>query len=98
MLLLIIFLPLFSFLSVSTLGFLIGPLGASYLTTLCISLTCIFSWWSFYSIIFFTSSKQMVLTSWIYTNLLQVNWGFLFDTLTLVMLCVVTTISTIYVP
>lgn len=95
MLLLIFFLPLFSFLNVSCFGFFLGAAGSA-----CFSITCIFCSFllSCYLLIQICIFKQIYILKifpWIFIEILQIQWGFLIDTITIIMLCVVTSISTL---
>jgi len=59
------------------------------MTTFCISL------FAFYEVALTGCCVYIKLTSWIDSELLNIDWGFLFDTLTVVMCCVVTFVSSI---
>lgn len=95
MILLIIFLPLFSFLITITMGFIIGTFGSMYLTTSCIVLTTLLSYYLFYYINILGNSYYTVILPWIHLESLQINWGFLVDPLTTTMLCIITSISSL---
>jgi NADH-ubiquinone oxidoreductase chain 5 len=92
MLILIVLLPLFGFFSASLFGRFLG-IGACYLTVLNIFISFSFSCFLLYKIIFLGISHKIILTSWIYLDSLKINWGFLFDSLTSIMLFIVTFIS-----
>lgn len=94
MLILIVFLPLLGFLNAILFGRLLGK-GAGYITFFNTFLSCFLSTLLFYKIVFLGSSYKIVLNPWIYSDLLKVNWGFQFDTLTVVMLFVITFISSL---
>jgi len=95
MYLLIIILPLLGTLSAGFFGSLIGPKGSSFLTTFCIFITFLLSCFSFYEVGLAGSPCYITLFSWIDIDLLNLKWGFLFDSLTVTMLIVVTSISTL---
>ncbi len=95
MYLLLIFLPLIGSFSAGFLGFLIGPFGSSIITTSFVFLSFIFSILSFYKVIFLQTPFYIIISPWIYSEIFQCNWGFLFDSLTVIMLCIVTSISTL---
>ena len=93
MYLIIIFLPLYSFFSAALFGRFIGNIGSSFLTVTCILLTFIFSLVAFFEIGFYKSVVYINLNTWINTEFFNVDWGFLFDPLTVIMCCVVTFVS-----
>jgi len=95
MYLLIIFLPLIGSISAGLFGNKIGPYGATRITSLCILITCIFSYISFFDVALLHSPVYIQLVTWINSGIFNVSWGFMFDTLTVLMLVVVTTVSTI---
>ena len=94
MLILIILLPLFGFLTAILLGRYLG-VGISFLTTFFVLLSFLLSLFLFYSNVLFGSSAKILLGSWIFVDTLNIKWSFCFDSLTCVMLIVVTFISTL---
>ena len=94
MLILIILLPLFGFLTAIVFGRYLG-LGISFLTTFFVLLSFFLSLFLFYNNVLFGSSAKILLGSWIFVDTLNVKWSFCFDSLTCVMLVVVTFISTL---
>jgi len=95
MYLLIIILPFLGTLSAGFFGYYIGYKGASFLTTFFIFLTFLLSCLSFYEVGLSGSPCYITLFPWIDIDLLNLNWGFLFDSLTVTMLIIVTSISTL---
>jgi len=95
MYLLIIFLPLIGSLTAGLFGNKIGSYGATRITTFCILLSGIFSYISFFDVALSQSPVYIRLCYWINSGIFEVSWGFMFDTLTVLMLVVVTTVSTI---
>jgi NADH-ubiquinone oxidoreductase chain 5 len=93
MYLIIVFLPFFSFISAGMFGRLIGSVGSAILTVSWLFLTFLCSLYAFYEVGFCKSPVYIKLTSWIDCELLNIDWGFMFDPLTVVMCCVVTFIS-----
>ena len=89
----ILSLPLFGALLAGGLGRFIGGQGAALLTSSCILLTCFLSGMAFYEVGLSGSPCYVDLTVWIDADTFQVPWGFMFDSLTVVMLMVVTCIS-----
>ena len=95
MYLLIIIIPLLSAIFTGFLGKYIGHKGAPLLTITSILITFLFSTIAFYEVALKGTPCYFKILPWINSGLFQVYWGFLFDTLTVVMLVVVTSISTL---
>ena len=95
MYLLIIFLPLLGFLNAGLFGRFIGPKGASILTVNCLIFSLFFSLFSFYEVALIGSNTYIKLAVWIDSETLNIDWGFLFDSLTVIMCCVVTFVSSL---
>ena len=95
MLLAIIFLPFFSSFISGFFGFYIGRTGSVFLTTLTTFLSLFFSLIIFKDCILYQYDYFIQLGPWINSGLFTCNWSFLFDSLTLIMLIVVTSISTL---
>ena len=93
MYLILIFLPLFSAITAGLFGRKIGPNGASILTVTSLIITFLLSLFCFYEVGLAGSVVYIKLSSWIDSELFNVDWGFLFDSLTVTMCCVVTFIS-----
>ena len=91
----IIFLPLISALVCGFGGRFLGVRGSSIFSTASIMLSSIFSLVIFYEIIFLNSNCTIKLFNWFDSGMLNVCWGFLFDSLTAVMLCVVLIVSSL---
>ena len=91
----IIFLPLISFILCAGGGFLIGRQGAMFISCSLVALACFFSYIAFYQVALCGINKYVFLSKWIDSGLFQCDWSFNFDTLTVVMLVVVTTISSL---
>ena len=92
MLVLIVLLPLFGFIS----GILFGKyVNAPVFTTTMVFLSFIISLFFFFDILTTGVNYKIVLGSWINIGYLNVNWSFLFDSLTAIMLIVVTFISSL---
>ena len=87
---------LFSFFGCLLSGFLgnfFGSRGVSFFSTFCVFVSSLLSALLFFDVWFFGSFFTFYLCPWIYADYLLVHWGFLFDSLTSVMLVVITTIS-----
>jgi len=95
MYLLIVFLPLIGAVLAGFFGKQIGSLGAIRITTLSVILSCFFSYIAFYEVGLLGSPCYITLMVWIQSEIFSSNWGFLFDSLTVIMLVVVTSVSTL---
>ena len=95
MLLSIIFIPILSALLCGFLGRFLGYYGAKILSTMLITWTCILSGYAFYTVGLLKNSHYILLGSWINSDLFYVNWSFLFDSLSVTMLIVVTSVSSL---
>lgn len=94
MLLLIVLLPLLGFFSGSLLGRYLGK-GVCFITTLTTFLSFVFSFTTLLDIINTGNTYILNIGPWIYVDSLQIDWKFCFDSLTSIMLVVVTFISTL---
>src|SRR4051812_21636452 len=70
-----------------------GSRAAELVTTLFLFVSMVLSWMAFYRVGFAHQDSREVLLAWIYSADLKVDWGIRVDTLTVVMLVVVTTVS-----
>ncbi len=90
----IVFLPLFGFLLAGLFGKSIGAKGSEYVTSGFLIVAAVLSWIAFFSVGFSTTEPQSIqVLRWIDSGALNVNWAFRIDTLTVVMLVVVNTVS-----
>ena len=95
MYLLLIFLPLIGSCCAGLFGRFLGPFGSSYITVFCLVSTFCISLFTFYEVALLNCCVYIKLGPWINSELLNVDWGFMFDSLTVVMCCVVTFVSSI---
>jgi NADH-ubiquinone oxidoreductase chain 5 len=95
MYLLIVLLPLISALTAGFFGRFIGREGAKYITTGSIMITCAMSYVAFYEVALMGQPVHFDLMTWIDSEMFSFSWGFLFDSLTVVMLVVVTSVSSL---
>lgn len=95
MYLLIVILPLLSAIGAGFFGRFIGEKGAVILTTTSIGVTAIISLIAFYSVGICGNPVYFKVATWIDSANFIVDWGFLFDSLTVVMLVVVTVVSSL---
>lgn len=93
MFILLVFLPFFSFCMVAFFGRFLGHRGSMLITTGSVFCSMLLSWFSFYYIAILQYDFSYNFGSWFTSGLFVVEWCFLFDVLTAVMLVVVTTIS-----
>jgi NADH-quinone oxidoreductase subunit L len=89
----IVFLPLAGFLVAGLFGRLIGARASEIVTTALLFLSCILSWIAFVNVGFGTGATRIQLAQWFASGDMVVDWAFRVDTLTVVMLIVVTTVS-----
>ena len=94
MLILIVFLPFLAFFSGSLFGRYLG-FGTCYITTTSVVLSFILSFFLFIKIIITGVVYKVVIATWIHSDSLFIEWSFCFDSLTSVMLIVVTFISSL---
>lgn len=94
MLILIVLLPLLGFLSGALFGRYLGK-TVCYTTTGGVFLSLLLSFSLLYQVLAYGVSYKVNAISWIVVDTLQIDWNFCFDSLTSVMLIVVTFISTL---
>jgi NADH-ubiquinone oxidoreductase chain 5 len=95
MYLLIPFLPLLAFFVASVFGRYIGRKGSTIITTTCIFATAVLSTVAFYEVALTETNCYVQVATWIDSAILHASWGFLFDSLTVIMLIVVTYVSAV---
>ena len=93
MYLLVIFFPLLGSLITGVFGRFLGRQGSIILTTSCLFLSFLISLLIFYEVGLSNSICIIKLEKWFDVGLLNTSWGFLFDSLTSMMLIIVTLIS-----
>jgi NADH-ubiquinone oxidoreductase chain 5 len=93
--LLVIFLPLFGFILAGIFGRYIGSKGSVGLSFLSVFLSFLCSTFCFYETVICHCFVYISLNSWIKIELLNIDWGFMFDSLTSLMCCIVSFISTL---
>ncbi len=90
----IVFLPLIGFLIAGLFGRMIGDKASEYVTSGLVSLSALLSWIAFFSVGYSDAQTQIVpLFTWIQSGNFAVEWAIRVDTLTVVMLVVVNTVS-----
>lgn len=95
LLLTLIFLPFLGAITAGFFGFYVGRKGSVFITTLTTFLSCIFSLILIYNSITNEYEYLIYISTWINSGLFSCNWSFLFDSLTMIMLIVITSVSTI---
>nr|YP_009131077.1 NADH dehydrogenase subunit 5 [Asparagopsis taxiformis]AHX02413.1 NADH dehydrogenase subunit 5 [Asparagopsis taxiformis] len=93
MYLLIVMLPLFGALISGLGGRFLGRYGSSILSTLCVFISSMLSVMVFYEIGVCGNTCFISLNPWVEVGDFKVSWGFLFDSVTAIMLIVITIIS-----
>src|SRR5450631_3810249 len=92
----IVFLPLLGFLIAGPFGWRIGDRPSELVTTSFLFVCCVLSWIVFFEVALGTAPASVsVIGNWFTSGALQVNWSLKIDTLTAVMLVVVTTVSSL---
>ena len=95
MYLLLVFLPLLGSLQSGLLGRFLGGRGGAAITIGCVATSAILSGLAFYEVALCGSVCVAPLSSWFSSEMFDASWGFYFDTLTVVMLMVITSISSL---
>jgi NADH-ubiquinone oxidoreductase chain 5 len=91
----LVFLSLIGYCITGLFGRQIGPKGAAALTTSCLFVSFLLSLFAFYEVGLMESFVYIRLATWVSSEVLLINWGFMFDSLTVVMCVVVTFVSTL---
>src|SRR3954453_16202770 len=89
----IVFLPLIGFLIAGCFGRWIGVRASEIVTTAFLFVAMLLSWIAFIRVGFGAGSTHVQVANWMTSGELAVDWAFRIDTLTAVMLIVVTTVS-----
>ena len=95
MYILIIAMPLIGASIAGLMGRKVGEKGAGYITSICMVITALMAWTIFYEVGINNAPTYVKLFTWIDSGLLTVNMGLQYDSLTAIMLIVVTSISTL---
>ena len=92
---LIVFLPLLAAIISGFFGNKLGNRFSEILTSLFVSISAIFSIYIFYNVMINDYNSNIIISSWISSGTLEVNWSIKIDPLSSVMLVVVTFISSL---
>ena len=95
MYLILVFLPLISSITAGLFGRYLGPKGSSIVTVISLMTTFFTSTFIFYEVAIIGCPVYIKLMPWINSELLNADWGFLFDSLTVTMCCIVTFVSSL---
>jgi NADH-ubiquinone oxidoreductase chain 5 len=90
MYLLLVFLSLIGSCLAGLFGRHLGSWGSSILTTSCLFLSFLLSCFAFYEVALLGCCVYIKLATWVSSEVLNIDWGFMFDSLT-VSMCVVVT-------
>ena len=93
MYLLLVFLSIIGSCLSGLFGRYLGSFGASIITTSCLFLSFLIALFAFYEVSLIGCFVYIKLSPWINSEVLNVDWGFMFDSLTATMCVVVTFIS-----
>ena len=91
----ILILPLMGSIISGFFGRKIGVTGSHIITITCLLLSSILASIAFYEVVIAGSPVEINLTTWVNSGILVINWGFLFDSLSVAMLIPVLFISTL---
>ncbi|WP_127089744.1 NADH-quinone oxidoreductase subunit L [Aquabacter cavernae] len=91
----IVFLPLIGFLITGMFGRAIGARASEVVTTSFLFIACILSWIAFFNVAIGGHDVRVQLMQWIYVGDFKVDWALRIDTMTAIMLIVVTTVSSL---
>src|SRR6476620_5129963 len=89
----LVFLPVIGSCLAGLFGRFLGSWGSAIITTSCLFISFLISLFAFYEVGFVGCFVYIKLTTWISSEVLNVDWGFMFDSLTVTMCVVVTFIS-----
>ena len=93
MYLLLVFLSLIGSCFAGLFGRYLGSWGSAIVATSCLFLSFLISLFAFYEVGLTGCFVYIKLTTWISSEVLHIDWGFMFDSLTVVMCTVVTFVS-----
>ncbi|MFG1426588.1 NADH-quinone oxidoreductase subunit L [Roseixanthobacter glucoisosaccharinicivorans] len=91
----IVFLPLIGFLIAGLFGRVIGARPAEIVTTAFLFISCVLAWVAFFQVGFGGHDAHVQVMRWIHVGDLKIDWAFRIDTMTAIMLIVVTTVSSL---
>jgi NADH-quinone oxidoreductase subunit L len=89
----IVFLPLVGFFIAGLFGRVIGPRPSELVTTGLLFVSAVLSWVAFFNVGYGTGATRVQVAQWFASGDMVVDWAFRIDTLTVVMLVVVNSVS-----
>jgi NADH-quinone oxidoreductase subunit L len=91
----IVFLPLVGFLIAGLFGRSIGARASEIVTTSLLFVACLLAWIAFVDVGFSGHDARVQVMKWIYVGDLKIDWALRIDTMTAIMLIVVTSVSSL---
>jgi NADH-quinone oxidoreductase subunit L len=91
----IVFLPLLGFLIAGIFGRFMAPRASEFITTALLLIAAALSWVAFVNVGFGSGATRVQIATWMVSGDLVVDWALRIDTLTAVMLVVVTSVSSL---
>ncbi|MFG1357811.1 NADH-quinone oxidoreductase subunit L [Xanthobacter pseudotagetidis] len=91
----IVFLPLVGFLIAGLFGRSIGARASEIVTTSLLFVACLLAWIAFIDVGFSGHDARVQVMKWIYVGDLKIDWALRIDTMTAIMLIVVTSVSSL---
>ena len=91
----IVMLPLLSSFFTGFFGRYVGRNGSVLISIFSMIIVCLISLFEFYKVSLNHMNCFITFGSWIHSNTLIINWGFMFDSLTLSMLSMISIVSTV---
>lgn len=88
-----VFLPFFAFLAVMLFGRIVGDRGAQLVTCAAVIVSAILSCFLYADVILGQAPTVIGLADWINSGMLSVQWALRLDTLSVIMMCVITIVS-----
>ncbi|WP_029005219.1 NADH-quinone oxidoreductase subunit L [Azorhizobium doebereinerae] len=91
----IVFLPLIGFLIAGLFGRVLGPRPSEIVTTAFLFIAALLAWITFFRVGIGGADTRVQLMHWIYVGDLKIDWALRIDTMTSIMLIVVTSVSSL---
>lgn len=93
MYILIIIFPFLGFILAGLFGKFFGRLGSAFISTFNLFLTWLLALFIFYEVVLCSSTTNIILYNWILFDIYNISFGLYFDTLSSIMVIVITSIS-----
>ncbi len=88
-------LPLLGSISAGLFGRKLGPQGSALVSTICLVVTFLCSCFVFFEVAILGCCVYVKLFTWVSSEMLSIDWGFMFDSLTVIMCCVISFVSSL---